>query len=260
MMSTHIHVPPPPLSECIDIIWLSEGYAPRHSQERLMPSGLMNLVVTWDAHGATWSGVSGVQTTSMLLDTSETLNVFGVSFKAGGGFPFLPMPAGELHNLQVPLDAVWSSTEARALSQQLAEACAPARKFHIIERALLAVVHDRLMPHPAVRYAVAALDDVLHPRSITSIVDRIGMSQRRFIELFRNEVGVTPKAYARVRRFQHVLRSVEHATQVDWADVALSSGYFDQAHFVHDFREFAGVTPSTYLRFRASRNHVAVHD
>jgi len=259
-MSTHVHVPPFPLSECIDILWLSEGYAPGHARERLMPSGLMNLVVTWDASGRIWSGVSGVQTKAMLLDTSATLNVFGVSFKPGGGFPFLPMPAGELHNLQVPLDAVWTATQARALSDRLAYECAPARKFRVIERALLAVVHDRFTPHPAVRYAVSALGDVSRPCSISSIVERVGMSQRRFIELFSNEVGVTPKAYARVRRFQNVLRSVEDATEVDWADVAVSCGYFDQAHFVHDFREFAGVTPSMYLRFRASRNHVAVHD
>ena len=225
-----------------------------------MPSGLMNLIVTWDASGRIWSGVSGVQTKSMLLDTSVTLNVFGVSFKPGGGFPFLPMPAGELHNLQVPLDAVWTATQARALSDQLAYECAPARKFRVIERALLAVVRDRFTLHPAVRYAVSSLGDVSRPRSVSSIVERVGMSQRRFIELFSNEVGVTPKAYARVPRFQHVLRSVEDATEVDWADVAVSCGYFDQAHFVHDFREFAGVTPSMYLRFRASRNHVAVHD
>jgi methylphosphotriester-DNA--protein-cysteine methyltransferase len=259
-MSTHIRVPPFPLSECIDILWLSEGYAPRHAQERLMPSGLMNLIVTWDASGRIWSGVSGVQTKSMLLDTSVTLNVFGVSFKPGGGFPFLPMPAGELHNLQVPLDAVWTATQARVLSDQLAYECAAAHKFRVIERALLAVVRDRFTLDPAVRYAVSALGDISRPRSVSSIVERVGMSQRRFIELFSNEVGVTPKAYARVRRFQHVLRSVEDATGVDWADVAVSCGYFDQAHFVHDFREFAGVTPSMYLRFRASRNHVAVHD
>src|SRR5215472_15648629 len=151
---THLYFPAPPLSECIEIFWLSEGYAPGHPQERLMPSGMMNLVVSWDGSGI-WTGVSGVQTKAMLLDTSATLNVFGVSFKAGGGFPFLPMPAGELHNLQVPLEAVWNVSQARALSDELVDARTPARKFQVIEHALRAALRERFAPHPAVRYAVA---------------------------------------------------------------------------------------------------------
>jgi transcriptional regulator GlxA family with amidase domain len=55
-----------------------------------------------------------------------------------------------------------------------------------------------------------------------------------------------------------VLRRIEGVTDVDWADVALSCGYFDQAHFNHDFRAFAGLSPSTYLRHRVTRTHVAV--
>jgi len=92
------------------------------------------------------------------------------------------------------------------------------------------------------------------------VVDQIGLSQRRFIEIFRNEVGLTPKAFSRVCRFQHVLGQVESLTEVDWASVASDCGYFDQAHFIHDFREFAGVSPTMYLRHRESRNHIAIHD
>jgi methylphosphotriester-DNA--protein-cysteine methyltransferase len=121
-------------------------------------------------------------------------------------------------------------------------------------------MRPRFEPHRAVRYAVPALGDASRPRSVSSIVDDVGMSQRRFIEIFRGEVGVTPKAFARLRRFQHVLGFVEHLTEVDWTDVALRYGYFDQAHFIHDFREFSGVSPSVYLKYRASRNHIAVHD
>jgi transcriptional regulator GlxA family with amidase domain len=92
------------------------------------------------------------------------------------------------------------------------------------------------------------------------VVRRTGVSQRRLVELFWNEVGLSPKRYCRVRRFNDVLRRIEPVTDVDWTDVAHLCGYFDQAHFNHDFRAFAGLNPSEYLRRRVARNHVAVTD
>ena len=258
-MTTHLRVPSGPLAEFVELIWVAEDYAPPHAKERLMPGGAMNLVVGWNAHGVVWSGASGVHTESMMLDTSAPFSIIGVSFKAGGGFPFFPMPAGELHNLTVPLDAVWGA-RAGELCERLMAAQAPAAKVAVVERALTAGARGKLDRHPAVRYAVAELGRTPEPRPVGSVVDEIGLSQRRFIEIFRNEVGVTPKAFSRVRRFQHVLGQVEHATDVDWTRVACECGYFDQAHFIHDFRDFAGVSPSTYLRNRASRNHIVVRD
>jgi len=84
------------------------------------------------------------------------------------------------------------------------------------------------------------------------------MSPRRFLDVFQWHVGLSPKAFCQIRRFAAVLRCIERAAVVEWADVALSCGYFDQAHFNHDFRAFSGVNPSTYLRQHISRTHVGV--
>jgi AraC-like DNA-binding protein len=70
-------------------------------------------------------------------------------------------------------------------------------------------------------------------------------------------VGLAPKVFCRVRRFQRVLRMLHKTTQVDWADVALECGYYDQAHFIHDFQSFCGLTPSAYLAAATPHlNHV----
>ena len=93
--------------------------------------------------------------------------------------------------------------------------------------------------------------------TISGVIDRIGLSQRRFIELFRDQIGLTPKAFCRVRRFQRVLESVHRKPAVDWAQVALDGGYYDQAHFIHDFQNFSGMTPAMYLaRATEHLNHV----
>jgi len=79
--------------------------------------------------------------------------------------------------------------------------------------------------------------------------------------MFREEVGLTPKLYCRIRRFQQVLALIRCGKPVEWADIALSCGYFDQAHFVHDFRAFSGITPSAYASHRGPHtNHVSMAD
>ena len=89
------------------------------------------------------------------------------------------------------------------------------------------------------------------------MTDSIGLSPRRFIEVFSQQVGLTPKRFCRVQRFQHVLRSIYTRDSVDWADLALTCGYFDQAHFIHDFRAFSGLSPTAYADQRGRHpNHV----
>jgi AraC-like DNA-binding protein len=94
-------------------------------------------------------------------------------------------------------------------------------------------------------------------QKISDVSDRTGLSARRFIDVFRKEVGLTPKLFCRVRRFQRVLRHITAGQKVDWAEIALTCGYFDQAHFIHDFRAFSGINPSSYLADHTSHmNHV----
>ena len=84
------------------------------------------------------------------------------------------------------------------------------------------------------------------------MTDAVGLSAKRFIERFKIEVGLTPKRYCRVRRFQQALMLSNRGRNVDWTRVSMDCGYFDQAHFIHDFRSFAGITPTVYQSARAS--------
>ena len=70
-------------------------------------------------------------------------------------------------------------------------------------------------------------------------------------------MGLTPKLFCRVHRFQRVLATIERDGDIDWPDVALACGYYDQAHFIHDFRAFSGINPTAYVRVRGpQRNHI----
>jgi AraC-like DNA-binding protein len=75
-----------------------------------------------------------------------------------------------------------------------------------------------------------------------------GLSHTRFIQLFHEHVGLTPKLFCRVRRFRSLLDRIEKSMPVNWAELATDAGYFDQAHLIRDFRVFAGITPLEYTR------------
>jgi AraC-like DNA-binding protein len=155
---------------------------------------------------------------------------------------------------------VFWGAEASYLREGLLEAKTPEAKFGVFERALLRRIVKPLERHPAVRFAVDNFQRRPH-RAISSVTHQIGLSERRFIQVFAEQVGLTPKLFCRVKRFQRVLRHIARSESIDWTQIALSCGYFDQAHFIHDFRAFSGINPSLYLANKTQfQNHVVLQD
>ena len=248
--------PPPPLADFVDMFWLMDGPAPPHLHERLMPMSTVELVIDLRATSGSFVPLlCGPQSESFVIDTPSPPAIMGVHFKPGGAFPFFKVPSGELHNARLSLDALWAGRAAE-LRERLLEASTAAARFQTLEKFLLAETVRPLAQHPAVAFALRAFQDV-SPLSVSAVVERTGWSQRRFIEVFRDEVGLTPKLFSRVVRFQQVVRKVHRQRQVDWAVVAVDCGYYDQAHFINDFQIFSGFSPTTYLRVHGAHlNHV----
>lgn len=126
----------PPLASFIDFLWYSEGYRQPHAAERILPTGAMDLVVDLADHRSTGGTVSGAHSTSVILDTSSSLTLIGARFKPGGGCAFFDVPAGELHNISVSLDALWEH-DAERLREELYRAADPKRRFLVLESFLL---------------------------------------------------------------------------------------------------------------------------
>jgi AraC-like DNA-binding protein len=191
--------------------------------------------------------VYGARSECLVAEADDDAWLVGVHFKPGGASPFLSLPAGELHNTHVSLDAIWRN-QADALRERLVEAERPTAMFRVLERALLAQAVRPLARHPAVAFALEEFRGGPRAPTVRDVTGQVGLSLRKFIRIFTEEVGMTPKLFCRVRRFQQVLRLVRSQQQVEWADVALDCGYYDQAHLIHDFRAFSGLTPTAYLR------------
>jgi AraC-like DNA-binding protein len=272
-MIYYTYLPRPPLSQFVEFLWFREGYNVSKAQARLLPIGSMELVINlrsdtiplFNRHSrkqcgnARGSMICGVHSEGFIVDIDSKVCVMGVHFKAGGGAPFFPLPSGELHNQIVSLDELWNRY-AKELRDRLLEAPTSETRFLILEAFLLNLIAQRPERHPAIDFALREFQRSPMP-TVGAVTSQIGLSARHFGQLFRDEVGLTPKLFCRVQRLRQVLYLLAGKEQADWIDIALACGYFDQAHFIHDFRAFAGCTPTTYLEQRGLHPcHVVLPD
>lgn len=269
------HIPRPPLNQLVELFWFYDGFPPRaHSKERLMPDGSAELVINlredevrvYDrehldrVHPMPGGVICGPHSNYFVIDTHEQDSVIGIHFKPGGVFPFFKVPADELHNLHVSLDDLWGQ-EARLLREQVLEAATPELKFHVLEEYLIGRAFKPLERHPAVGFALSQFSNTDRVRTVAEVSEKVGFSARRFIQLFNDQVGLTPKLFCRVRRFQQVLNLIHEGTNSDWVEIAAGCGYFDQAHFIHDFKAFSGLNPTAYMvRKTEHLNHVPIYE
>jgi len=269
-----LFVPEAPLSVLVHSIWLYEAGAAPHARERVLPCGSMQLIINLredrlqvsEADGFAeprvlrGSLLCGAYSEPFLIDTVHQSSIMGVHFRPGGAFPFLGPPADEFRNTHVSLDEVCGASAAE-LRERLAEAEPSGDKLRILAAALLDRATGPLIRRPAVTFALRAFRGGVPAGTVREVTEQVGLSSRRFIQVFSEEVGLTPKLFSRVQRFQKALRMARSRAEVDWAEVASACGYFDQAHLTHDFKEFSGLSPNAYLPYRGPHiNHVTVPD
>ena len=160
-----------------------------------------------------------------------------------GARRFFGMPMGELARQVVELDDLLGPA-AGELAERLAAAPDWARRIDIFERAIAARVLRAPPIAPELEWAWERLLETDGAAPVGSLAEELGWSRRHLAARFREELGMPPKAVARILRFERAVARLRAGD--DLADLALDSGYYDQAHFNRDFRAFAGATPTAY--------------
>jgi len=194
--------------------------------------------------------IGGPRQTFYVRDISQPISIVGAQIDPLAARAIFGMPSLELANRHTRLDDVWGSSVDRLRSQMI-EAKSPGLRLRLLEEALLTHLRCARQIHPAVAHALHRLPTASNVRDV---VKETGYSQRRFIALFREEIGLTPKVFCRLLRFQRFLSQLKAQPAAMWADLAYDAGYSDQAHFNREFREFTGVTPGEY-RFFSNQPH-----
>jgi AraC-like DNA-binding protein len=263
-------VPAPQLRPFVSRLWATdvEGDAAHGAPaERVLPTGKTHLALRLgseplrildDPTGAGaatlgWAVVGGVRASPYYKDVSRPVPSLGAVLEPGATSLLFDAPADALAGRHTPLDAIWGA-EADRLREELAGIPALDRRLLAFERQLRGRLPDACGLHPGVAHALRRLGQAEPgaPDAQAGAVGRAaaesGLGHRRFGRLFRAAVGLSPKRWARLRRFQHALRRAAADSRASWADAALAAGYCDQPHLTREFREFTGLCPGDYRR------------
>jgi len=260
-MSLKIYRPSPPLADYVEMMWHWENYTSSHTKERILPVGLMELTFNLSGHDFVIDGreilptpviLVGCQSEHFVIDTSQPTTILSVLFKSGVALDMFGVSPKELHNQIISLADIWSSGADSIYNQLMTSACVVER-FHILEQMLIARLTLYRERHYAVEFALNALSTSAEV-SIKQLQHDIALSPPRFIQVFKDEIGLTPKVFSRLQRFHRVLDTITFSDEINWADIALRCGYYDQSHLINDFQKFAGISPTAYSPWSKDHN------
>jgi len=244
-----------PLSKHVECIWALEGGDWRESPapERILPDGCVELILNFGdlfkEHKESGHSdlqplrfIVGQMTQPVLVAPTGSVQLLGIRFAPGGTLRFFPNPPGELTDRIEPLADVAGDLD-RELSGRVYDARELPEKIGIVEALLIRRMRAKEERGASLQNTISEIVSSGGQVSVDRLANDLGISGRQLERRFLSEVGLGPKLLCRILRFQQVFRAVEREDK-NWARIAADCGYYDQAHLIRDFRQFAGQTPS----------------
>ena len=260
-MIFELHIPSFPLNQFIESFIYYRDYNPVHSVDRFLPDGNVNIVIDltdYPKHiydNETLKEIqscrnvwfSGIRNNYITIPSGRDTEMFVINFRKAKAYPFVQMPLNELTDNVVDGDLVLT-TEIMDLREMILEVDLITQKFRTVENFLFRKFHTKLILNPFIEFAVNKIIESPNQMTIQQISTKVGYSQKHLIKLFKDNVGLTPKGFLKIIRFQKAINEISTVKTPKWTDISYESGYYDQAHFINDFKAFSGFTPNEYLQ------------
>jgi len=271
-MKLEVGVPGYPLNQFVDCFFYHEETNPAHSIDRFLPDGNTEIIIDLtetpkyiydnetlvEKQACKNAWASGVRSEYITIPSGIGSAMLVIYFKKGMAYPFFPFPLDEMSDRVVDTDLIWGREFTRLRELLLAEKNID-RRFEITECFLTDRYHTQMEINPCVDFATKRIVEQPNHLVLGTLYEQIGYSQKHFTEMFKTHVGVTPKAYLRIMRFQKAINEIETGEDLNWVSIAHEAGFYDQAHFINDFKRFSGFTPEGYLkRKNGNLNYVPV--
>lgn len=266
------HIPSFPLNQFVESFVYFKDFQPTHTVDRFLPDGNVYVVIDltdypkfiYDNHSLkeiqscrnVW--FSGIRNNYITIPSGRDCENFVINFHKGKAYPFVEMPMNELTDYVVDGELVMSSQILNMRDALLGLNCVQ-QKFLYAEKYLLKLFTKKLIVNPFIDYSIKRILETPHQLTIHHLSNKTGFSQKHFIDIFKKHVGVTPKTFMKIIRFQKAIYEIEKTNTANWTSIAFESGYYDQAHFINDFKSFSGFTPKQFLWVNSEyTNYIAV--
>ncbi len=239
-----------------------KGYMPQHSIERVVPDGHVYLIFELDNlprytyindslkpdRTFTKCWFSGLQKNYISISALPDSEMFVIKFKPGEAIPYLHTTLDEVSNSVIPAEQILGEAVFE-LREKLFNTNTPKEKFDLANQFLTDLFYSDFQPHESVYKAIERLqcDPEFFDTTMMQIIEESGFSKKHFIDLFKKSVGVTPKYFQRILRFNCIIPKVQQEQEISWPQISAECGFYDQAHFIREFRQFSGYNPESFL-------------
>ncbi|MFZ1701297.1 MAG: AraC family transcriptional regulator [Pyrinomonadaceae bacterium] len=253
------HIPRFPLDQFVEIFAYFSDVSMSHNFDRFLPNGDTEILIDFhdtpqfiydntslkeiQACNHIWA--SGLRTEPITIPAGNKSEMMVISFKKGKAASFFPFPMAEIADSVVDADLVWG-VDFGMLRERLLATKDIDLRFRMVEDFLIGEFQSKMAINPCVEFAIGEMTERPDAINIARMNTQIGYSQKHFIQMFRRAVGVTPKSYLKIMRFQKAVKAIDAAAEIDWGQIALECGFYDQSHFINDFKHFSGFTPEHY--------------
>ncbi|HSP89131.1 MAG TPA: AraC family transcriptional regulator [Ignavibacteriaceae bacterium] len=262
-MITKLYIPAYPLNLFIESFFYYTGYNPEHSVDRFLPDGNVQIIFDLtdypkyiydndtlkEIQSVKKVWFSGFRTEPITIPSGKESEMIIVQFHKGKTSPFICEPMHALSNYVVDAELVLKN-EILDLREQLVDAETIDQKFSLLENNFLKHYKESLKENPFVNFMVSRILSDSNQKSLKEISGIVGYSQKHSIKIFKDHVGVTPKEFLKIIRFQKAIAEIDQKRNINWASLASDCGFYDQSHFIADFKTFSGFTPVEYVKLK----------
>ncbi|MBK7223493.1 MAG: AraC family transcriptional regulator [Saprospiraceae bacterium] len=257
---------PETLEKHIESILYFKGLIPDHSIERIVPTGHVFIVFELDniprntfdnktlepLHTFSKAWVSGTHKNYLSISAHQNSEMLVIQFKPAGSYPFLHCSVQELNDKVVSADELFGK-EIIELRDKILLAENPQAKFNLASRWL----ENRFDKKKEAPEYLRAFMERLQKEPVSNlkkVINSYPATQKQLIEHFKKYVGLTPKYYNRILRFNEILKKIHEKEKVSWTDVAYNCDYSDQSHFIKEFFLFSGFNPQEFIKMEFNKD------